>query len=102
MDLLTWLRVAVLVIGAGTAVYGVVVLVTGRVSDRNRAAFRSIRDAGRYSLFSGLALVFLALGQFAGDSPSFSLPLTIAALLIAVTLGVLAFRHRPRRPNPQA
>lgn len=100
MGILFWLRMAVLLVGGGLAAYGCYVLVTGRLSHRSRATFRSTRDAGMYSLCSGMSLVLLALGQFASQAESFSFVLTLSATVLALLFMGLAFvRYRPRQPN---
>lgn len=80
------------------AVYGCYVLATGRVPQRSRAAFRSTRDAGMYSLFGGVGVLLLTLGQIASDAePILTLSATALAL---VFMGVAFIRYRPRgRPN---
>ena len=78
----------------------VVVLAIGRLSDRSRVSFRSVRDAGMYPLCSGVGLVFLALGQFASDAESLSFALTLGAIVLAMVYMRSAFlRYRPRRPD---
>ncbi|WP_250031226.1 hypothetical protein [Paractinoplanes maris] len=98
MGFLFWLRLAVLLAGAGVAVHGCYVLATGRLSGRSRAAFRSTRDAGMYSLCSGLGLIFLALGQSVPDDWDLSIVLILIALALTLTFMGLAFlRYRPRK-----
>jgi hypothetical protein len=100
MGLLFWLRIAVLLTGGGLVAYGCYVLATGRLSHRSRAAFRSARDAGMYSLCTGLSLVFLALGQLAGHAESMSVVVSLSATALALVLmAVAVVRYRPRRPN---
>ena len=100
MFFLFWLRIAVLLAGGGLAAYGGYVLVSGRLSHRSRAAYRSTRDAGMHPLCSGVGLVLLALGQFASHAESFSFVLTLSALVLALAFFGLAFvRYRPRQPN---
>jgi hypothetical protein len=98
MDIVIALRIAVLVIGVAMAGYGSYVLATGRLPERSRGSFRSVRDAGMNALLTGLGLVFLALGQFALDAESLPLVFTFAATILAVVfMGVGFFRYRPRR-----
>lgn len=99
MGLLFWTRTIVLVIGGVAVAHGGYMLVTGRVSNRARAAFRSTRDAGMYSLCLGLGLVFLALGGYAGQADSSVLSIS-ATVLALVCMGLAFVRYRPRKPNP--
>lgn len=102
MGILLWLRIAVLLAGGGLAAYGCVVLATGRLSERSRAAFRSTRDAGMYPLCSGIGLILLALGQLANNAESLPFVVSLGATTLAVAFMGLAFiRYRPRRPNPR-
>ena len=101
MDFLFWLRIAVLLAGSSLAAYGFYVLITGRLSDRSRASFRSIRDAGMYPICSGMSLVLLALGQFvshADTTLSFVLSLS-ATVLALIFMGFAVVRYRPRKLN---
>ncbi|WP_249997989.1 hypothetical protein [Actinoplanes sp. M2I2] len=98
MDFMFWLRMVILAIGAVLVVHGLSMVITGRLSERSRAAFRSARDAGLYSLFSGLGLVFLALGQLAADTDRYPIALTFGAVVLALTfMGVAVVRYRPRK-----
>jgi hypothetical protein len=80
-------------IGLALALFGVTVLVTGRVPAATGRAFRDTRDAALYHLFFGAALVILALGtSLAGGGI-----LAVLAAVIAVALvGVAVVKHRPR------
>ncbi|MCO8276744.1 hypothetical protein M1L60_39805 [Actinoplanes sp. TRM 88003] len=97
-----WLGIALLLIGIGLAVYGLVVLTTGRVPARSRAVFRSVREAGMYPLCSGAALAFLALGQLVPDDWRHSTVLVLIATFGALTLvGIAYVLYRPRRQPPE-
>ena len=94
------LQIAVLLAGAGVALYGVRVLVTGRPTDRARHAFRTTRDAGMYPLVTGSALVLLAVGQWLSDRDGVPTAWAYLALVAALVLASLGFlRYRPRRPQ---
>ena len=77
------------VLGAGLALYGGRILLTGRAPARTRQAFRSVREAGLYSLCNGTGLALLALGSRFDQ---------IALLVLALLFCGLAFvKFRPRR-----
>src|SRR5690242_9574240 len=98
MGLTSWLSTAVLLLGAGLVAYGCFVLATGRLSDKARAAFRSVRDAGMYPLCAGTGVIFLALAQLVPDDWDHSFAFVVAALVLALTfMGLAFFRYLPRR-----
>jgi hypothetical protein len=95
MDLMSWLRLIVALGGAGMAIYGVWILITGRAPRSDQRAFRRPTDAGLYHLCFGLALALLALSQLWIEHHQ-SLP-TAAALIATVVLIGLVIRYRPRQ-----
>jgi hypothetical protein len=89
------LRLAGGVIGLGTAAFGMVIFVTGRAPRRTVKAWRSLREAGLWSVFIGSALVLLALSGFLLEWDLTWIGLTtLAAAMVVVALAV---RFRPRR-----
>lgn len=99
MDLLSWLRLIVVLVGAGAAVYGVWILVTGRAARGDQRAFRRSTDAGRYYLCFGSALAFVALSQLLNERHQ-RLLAGVALIGTVVLLG-LAVRYRPRDRKPR-
>jgi hypothetical protein len=87
-----WTMLAGAVAGAGLAVFGLVVLVTGRAPEPTARAFRSVRDAGFYHFFFGTALGLVVIGTGI-DSGVVSVTITVLAVLLA---GVALVRFRPR------
>jgi hypothetical protein len=59
MDLMSWLELIPGTGGVVVAIYGAIILLTGRLSRGDRRAFRRIRDAGLYYGCFGLALTLL-------------------------------------------
>ena len=92
MDTGTWTLVIGGAIGLALALFGTKVLVTGRAPARTGRAFRNVRDAGRYHLLFGLALLLLVAGtELPGDLTG------AATAVVAVALaGMAVVRHRPR------
>src|SRR4051794_11902154 len=78
------------VIGLALALFGVRMLVTGRVPGPAARAFRTPRDAGFYHLLFGVALVLLAAGTRVKAVTAVSAVLAVALVAIAV------IRFRPR------
>jgi membrane associated rhomboid family serine protease len=96
MDLGSWLGLLAGVGGATVAIYGAVVLLTGRATRGDRRAFQRASDAGPYYLFFGLALTLMVVGVVLNEHHQ-SLP-AVAALVGAVaSAGLAVIRHRPRR-----
>jgi hypothetical protein len=92
---ITALRLAGAAIGLGIAAFGVAVLVAGRAPRRTARAWRSLREAGLWSLSMGSALVLLALSGFLVDWDLTWVGMT--TLVAAMGLVVSAVRFRPRR-----
>ena len=92
MDTSGWTMLAGGVAGAGLAVFGMVILVTGRAPTATARAFRSVRDAGFYHFFFGtaLGLVVIATGI---DSSVVTTTITVLAIVMA---GTALVRFRPR------
>ncbi|MDY7088030.1 MAG: hypothetical protein SYR96_23360 [Actinomycetota bacterium] len=90
-----WTMVAGGVAGAGLAVFGLVILVTGRAPAPTARAFRSVRDAGFYHFLFGaaLGLVVIATGI---NSPVVTTTITVLAIIMAGT-ALVRFRPRPRQ-----
>ncbi|GAA3335439.1 hypothetical protein GCM10020358_03740 [Amorphoplanes nipponensis] len=83
-------------IGLALALFGVVVLVTGRAPASTVRNFPTVPAAALYHLLFGLALLLLVAGQalFAG-------PARTATSVAAIALvGVALVRYRPRRRKP--
>src|SRR3954469_7173251 len=78
--------------GLALAAFGGGMLLTGRAPDMTARAFRSVKDAGCYHLFFGVALMLVVFGT--------SLPGTVLAVistvLAVVLVGVAMVRFRPR------
>lgn len=87
-----WTMVAGGVAGAGLAVFGLVILVTGRAPAPTARAFRTVRDAGFYHFLFGtaLGLVVIATGI---NSPVVTTTITVLAVIMA---GTALVRFRPR------
>lgn len=90
-----WTMVAGGVAGAGLAVFGLVILVTGRAPAPTARAFRTVRDAGFYHFFFGtaLGLVVIATGI---NNPVVTTTITVLAIIMAGT-ALVRFRPRPRQ-----
>jgi hypothetical protein len=90
------LSTATLVFGGGIGllltVFGAKMLVTGRAPARAARAFRTVRDAGRYHLLFGVALVLVVL---ATELPGRAAPV-IGAMLAVTLVGFALARYRPR------
>ncbi|MET0496513.1 MAG: hypothetical protein ABW000_25595, partial [Actinoplanes sp.] len=56
MSTSAWTMLAGGAAGAGLALFGLVILVTGRAPSTTARAFRSVRDAGSYHFLFGAAL----------------------------------------------
>ena len=81
-------------IGAALAVFGIRMLVTGRMPAPTARAFRTVRDAAWYHLLFGIALIVLVVGT------SLRGPASIVAAVLAVGMvfvAVVRFRPRGRR-----
>jgi hypothetical protein len=92
MSTSNWTMLAGGVAGAVLALYGLVILVTGRAPEPTARAFRSVRDAGFYHFLFGtaLGLVVIATGI---DQGVVTVTITVLAI---VTAGVALVRFRPR------
>lgn len=100
MDLTSGLLVLVSAVGAGVAVYGVSILVTGRATPGDRRAFRRLAEGGRYYLCFGLALALMASGSLLNRHGQTAV--AMVALLVAIVLtGLAVIRYRPRRSRRQ-
>jgi uncharacterized membrane protein YidH (DUF202 family) len=83
--------------GAVLAVFGLVILVTGRAPEPTARAFRSVRDAGFYHLLFGTALGLVVVGTGLSNG----VVTTTITVLAVVVAGVALVRFRPRgRRNP--
>ncbi|WP_127499809.1 hypothetical protein [Actinoplanes solisilvae] len=92
MNTSNWTMLAGGAAGAGLALFGVVMLVTGRAPAPTARAFRSVRDAGFYHFLFGAALGLVVIGTSI-ERPA----VTTGITLIAIVLAALAlFRFRPR------
>ena len=84
-------------IGLALTLFGLRILVTGRAPALTSRAFRTLREAGRYHLLFGVALLVLVLGTALADRVSVIASATVAVALVGVAL----IRDRPRRPKPE-
>ena len=85
-------------VGAALAVFGMWMLIRGRAPGLIGRSFRTVRDAGRYHLFFGLALVLLVVaGRLPGERPG-----TIVTLLAILLAAVAVVLYRPRRRDTSA
>jgi hypothetical protein len=99
MDLVTESHLAIAVIGLGLTGYGIHMLVTGRLPERLLRMFRQVRDAGRYFVCFGVAMMLLGLLQTDIGGGAWGAGIRLIALAGAVALaGVALVRYRPRRP----
>ena len=81
-------------IGAALALFGVRMLVTGRMPAPTARAFRTARDAAWYHLLFGAALIVLVVGtSLRGPASIVSAVLAVGMVLVAV----VRFRPRGRR-----
>ena len=96
MDFLSWLRLLGGLIGLGLAVYGVVVLVSGKAPRRTVDGYRSSRAAGLYALCLGAALMLLFAGGELTSRDRDVIGLVALGLALAL-LGVTLALFRPRR-----
>ena len=96
MDFLSWLRLLGGLIGLGLAVFGVVILVSGRTPRRAMAGYRSSREAGFYALCFGAALMLLFAGGELTERDRDVIGLVALGLALAL-LGVTLALFRPRR-----
>ncbi|MGK5680739.1 hypothetical protein [Actinoplanes sp. URMC 104] len=97
MSTSAWTMVAGGVAGGALAVFGLVILLTGRAPATTARAFGSVRDAGFYHFLFGTALGLVVIGT-AIDSPAVTITITALAVVMA---GVALIRFRPhgrRRP----
>ena len=92
MSTSTWTMLAGGAAGGGLALFGLVILVTGRAPGPTARAFRSARDAGFYHFLFGVALglVVIATGI---DQGVVTVTITVLAIVMA---GVALVRFRPR------
>lgn len=95
MDLVSWLGLLVGLGGASAAIYGAVILFTGRATRGDRRVFRRMKDAGLYYLCSGLAMTLLASSVLWNEHHQ-SLP-ALVALIGTMALAGLVIRYRPRK-----
>ena len=81
-------------IGAALALFGVRMLVIGRMPAPTARAFRTVRDAAWYHLLFGTALIVLVVGtSLRGRAAIVSAVLAVSMVLVAV----VRFRPRGRR-----
>src|SRR5689334_22542268 len=97
MDPASWLGLVVGGGGVAVAIYGAVILITGRPTRGDRRAFRRTKDAGLYYACFGLALTLLVLSGVANQHHQ--VWLAGAALVTALALVGVAVRYRPRQDN---
>ena len=96
MDIGSWLALLAGGCGAAVAVYGAVILSTGRATRGDQRAFRRLKDAGMYYLCYGLAMTLLMSGVVLNEHQQ-SL-MAIVALVGALTLASVAVvRYRPAK-----
>ena len=93
MDVGLWTRVVGGLIGAGLAVFGVRMLLTGRMPPSTERAFRSARDAGWYHLLFGAGLLLVVFGQ---ELPGGVLVTYATAVLAVLLVGWALVKFRPR------
>jgi hypothetical protein len=95
MDLTSWLGLLTAMSGVAIAIYGGVMLLTGRPARGDRRAFLRTKDAGLYYGCLGLTLTLLVLST-AFNKHGQSLLAGVALVGTTVLLG-LAVRFRPRK-----
>ena len=92
MDTGTWTLVIGGAIGLALALFGVRMLITGRVPASTGRAFRDVHDAGLYHLLFGAGLLLLVVGtKLPGD-----LTAVVSAVIAVMLAGVAVVRYRPR------
>jgi membrane associated rhomboid family serine protease len=95
MELGSWVGLLAGVSGAAVAIYGAIILLTGRATRGDRRAFRRLKDAGLCYLGFGLALALLMLGVLLNEHRQ-ALP-AVVALIGTMLAGLAGFRYRPRQ-----
>jgi hypothetical protein len=96
MDVMAWLRPLTGVGGAAVAIYGAVILLTGRLTRGDQRAFRRTKDAGLYYVCFGLALTLLVLsGVWNEHHQSLLAGVGLIGTLALASLAVI--RYRPRQ-----
>ncbi|MBL7257092.1 hypothetical protein [Paractinoplanes lichenicola] len=95
MSTSSWTMLAGAAAGAGLAVFGLVILVTGRAPNPTARAFRCVRDAGFYHFFFGAALGLVVIGTGI-NNPVVTTTITVLAIVMAGT-ALVRFRPRPRQ-----
>jgi hypothetical protein len=96
MDLTSWLGLIAGLGGAAVATYGVVALLTGRLTRGDRRAFRSTKEGGLYYLCFGLALALVAVSGVA-NARGWPWLAVVGIIGTLVFVGLAATRYRPRR-----
>ncbi|WP_250001418.1 hypothetical protein [Actinoplanes sp. M2I2] len=90
-----WTMLAGGVAGSALAVFGLVILVTGRAPEPTARAFRSARDAGFYHFFFGTALGLVVIGTGI-DNGIVTVTVTVLAVIMA-SVALVRFRPRGRQ-----
>ena len=78
------------------AIYGAVVLLTGRLMRSDRRVFRQTKQAGLYYLCFGLALALVTMSGVV-NARGWSVLAIVGLIVGLVFVGLAAIRYRPRR-----
>ncbi|MBM2619133.1 hypothetical protein JIG36_26620 [Actinoplanes sp. LDG1-06] len=95
MSTSSWTMLAGGVAGAVLAVFGLVILLTGRAPEPTARAFRNVRDAGFYHFLFGTALGLVVIATSI-NAPVVTVMITVIAVAMAGT-ALVRFRPRGRR-----
>jgi low temperature requirement protein LtrA len=91
MSTSSWTLIAGGTAGLALAVFGGLMLLTGRAPDTTQRAFRSTADAGRYHLLFGSGLLLVVLGTVLKGVFA-----VVTAVLAVILVGIAVVRFRPR------
>lgn len=96
MSTSSWTLIAGGAAGVALAVFGGLMLITGRAPDATERAFRSVTDAGRYHLLFGAGLLLVVVGTVLRGVFA-----VVTASLAVILVGVAIVRFRPRGHRSQ-
>jgi hypothetical protein len=97
MSTSSWTLIAGGAAGLALAVFGGLILITGRAPDATQRAFRSMSDAGRYHLLFGAGLLLVVVGTVL---KGLFAVVTAVLAVIMVAIAIVRFRPRGHRGQP--